>query len=56
MVAIHVNETSWAHVWRLRFRYLGTGYDRMSPRLRQDLQSHWQINLQWYGDSLARGL
>jgi hypothetical protein len=23
-----VNETSWAHVWRLRFRYLGTGYDR----------------------------
>jgi hypothetical protein len=27
IVAIHVNETSWAHVWRLRFRYLGTGYD-----------------------------
>jgi hypothetical protein len=23
-----VNETSWAHVWRLRFRYLGVGYDR----------------------------
>jgi hypothetical protein len=22
-----VNETSWAHVWRLHFRYLGTGYD-----------------------------
>jgi hypothetical protein len=27
IVAIRVNETSWAHVWRLRFRYLGTGYD-----------------------------
>jgi hypothetical protein len=27
IVTIHVNETSWAHVWRLRFRYLGTGYD-----------------------------
>jgi hypothetical protein len=27
IVAISVNETSWAHVWRLRFRYLGTGYD-----------------------------
>jgi hypothetical protein len=22
-----VNETSWARVWRLRFRYLGTGHD-----------------------------
>jgi hypothetical protein len=28
IVAIRVNETSWAHVWRLRFCYLGTGYDR----------------------------
>jgi hypothetical protein len=27
IVAICVNETSWAHVWRLRFRYLRTGYD-----------------------------
>jgi hypothetical protein len=27
IVAIRVNETSWAHVWRLRFRYLGMGYD-----------------------------
>jgi hypothetical protein len=27
IVAIHVNEISWAHVWRLRFCYLGTGYD-----------------------------
>jgi hypothetical protein len=33
IVAIRVNETSWAHVWRLRSRYLGTGYDTMS---RQD--------------------
>jgi hypothetical protein len=22
-----VNETSWEHVWRLHFRYLGMGYD-----------------------------
>jgi hypothetical protein len=27
-VTICVNETSWAHVWRLRSRYLETGYDR----------------------------
>jgi hypothetical protein len=29
IVAIRVNETSWAHVWRLRSRYLRTGYDRI---------------------------
>jgi hypothetical protein len=27
IVTIRVNETSWAHVWRLRSRYLGIGYD-----------------------------
>jgi hypothetical protein len=27
IVAIRVNETSWAHVWRLRSRYLRMGYD-----------------------------
>jgi hypothetical protein len=27
IVTIRVNETSWAHIWRLRFCYLGTGYD-----------------------------
>jgi hypothetical protein len=27
IVTIFVNETSWAHVWRLRSLYLGTGYD-----------------------------
>jgi hypothetical protein len=26
-----VNETSWAHVWRLRSRYLGMGYDINAP-------------------------
>jgi hypothetical protein len=30
IVTIRVNETSWAHVWRLRSRYLGMGYDRQS--------------------------
>jgi hypothetical protein len=29
IVTIRVNETSWAHVWRLRSHYLGTGYDTM---------------------------
>jgi hypothetical protein len=33
IVTIHVNETSWAHVWRLRSRYLGTGYDIVSYRV-----------------------
>jgi hypothetical protein len=27
IITIRVNETSWAHVWRLRSLYLGTGYD-----------------------------
>jgi hypothetical protein len=27
IITIRVNETSWAHVWRLHFCYLGTGYD-----------------------------
>jgi hypothetical protein len=31
IVAIRVNETSWTHVWRLHFRYLGTGYDKVAP-------------------------
>jgi hypothetical protein len=30
IVAIRVNETSWAHVWRLSFRYLGMGYDTLA--------------------------
>jgi hypothetical protein len=32
IVTIRVNETSWAHVWRLRFRYLGMGYDKNTGR------------------------
>jgi hypothetical protein len=27
IVTIRVNETSWAHIWRLRSRYLIMGYD-----------------------------
>jgi hypothetical protein len=30
IVTIRVNETSWAHVWRLRSLYLGTRYDTQS--------------------------
>jgi hypothetical protein len=33
IVAIRVNETSWAHVWRLHSRYLGTGYDMVYARI-----------------------
>jgi hypothetical protein len=32
IVAIRVNETSCAHVWRLRSRYLRMGCDNMSAR------------------------
>jgi hypothetical protein len=40
-VTIRVNVKSWAHVWRLRSRYLGTGYDigfgwRFGAKLRLD--------------------
>jgi hypothetical protein len=36
IVTIRVNETSWAHVWRLRSHYLGMGYDKGSL-VRNDL-------------------
>jgi hypothetical protein len=39
IVAIRVNETSWAHVWRLRSRYLGTGYD-MPPA---EVTRAWEV-------------
>jgi hypothetical protein len=38
IVTIRVNETSWAHVWRLRSLYLGTGYDNGNL---------WWVNLMW---------
>jgi hypothetical protein len=37
IVTIHVNETSWAHIWRLCSLYLGMGYD---------INLHW-IVLKW---------
>jgi hypothetical protein len=33
IVTIRVNETSWAHVWRLRSHYLRTGYDMLATVL-----------------------
>jgi hypothetical protein len=39
IVTIRVNETSWAHVWRLRFRYLETGYDM------HILSAMWRLHL-----------
>jgi hypothetical protein len=32
IVTIRVNETSWAHIWRLCSHYLRTGYDSTSSR------------------------
>jgi hypothetical protein len=37
IVAIRVNETSWAHVWRLHSHFLGMGYDKAFPCLGDDL-------------------
>jgi hypothetical protein len=56
IVAIRVNETSWAHVWRLHFRYLGTGFDnglqhmRLTNLQRVQLTDVLQIkpSLGWY--------
>jgi hypothetical protein len=36
IVTVRVNETSWAHVWRLRSRYLRTGYDRVAHLVQSD--------------------
>jgi hypothetical protein len=41
IVAIRVNETSWAHVWRLRSRYLGTGYDTETPKPQECMRLLW---------------
>jgi hypothetical protein len=40
IVAIRVNETSWAHVWRLRFRYLRTGYDTRGGLFIGEIKGH----------------
>jgi hypothetical protein len=50
IVAIRVNETSCAHIWRLCFRYLRTGYDTQpAPKLNSTplrlLPTHNQISL-----------
>jgi hypothetical protein len=36
IVVICVIETSWADVWRLHFRYLGTGYDSVMHKTFSD--------------------
>jgi hypothetical protein len=47
IVAIPVNETSWAHVWRLRFRYLGMVYDTHGSNnlLNEGLRGYFWGNL-----------
>jgi hypothetical protein len=49
IVAIRVNETSWACVWRLCSRYLGTGYDNLlgvapDSRTRSPQELIWESN------------
>jgi hypothetical protein len=40
IVAIRVIETSWAHVWRLRSRYFGMGYDSILEYYRSYFHLH----------------
>jgi hypothetical protein len=49
IVTIRVNETSFAHVWRLRFRYLGTGYDTAFRTSHSDVvaDAAWQAITSW---------
>jgi hypothetical protein len=42
IVTIRVNETSWAHVWRLCSHYLGMGYDNF--RIREESLSTFLKN------------
>jgi hypothetical protein len=39
-----VNKTSWAHVWRLRSRYLGTGYDKKGQWVEVMHMAVWSHN------------
>jgi hypothetical protein len=39
IVVIRVNETYWAHVWRLRFRYLRMGYHIITMSVRGEERS-----------------
>jgi hypothetical protein len=50
IVAIRVNETSWAHIWRLRSRYLGTGYDTypLIPNQTDPKRVHSIYTTDWY--------
>jgi hypothetical protein len=38
IVTVRVNETSWAHVWRLRSPYLRMGYDIL-----QENSNEWNL-------------
>jgi hypothetical protein len=45
IVAIRVNETSWAHLWRLRSLYLRTGYESfhyVNRRVESELSENFQ--------------
>jgi hypothetical protein len=43
IVTIRVNETSWAHVWRLRSHYLGMGFDtNAAPLLLPHVCKRWE--------------
>jgi hypothetical protein len=60
IVTIRVNETSWAHVWRLHSHYLGTGYDirrggRASMRSRGAERNEGNNGRNWCG-GVAEGI
>jgi hypothetical protein len=40
IVTIRVNETSWAHEWRLRSLYLRTGYDILPYRKKDQFKAY----------------
>jgi hypothetical protein len=44
IVTIRVNETSWAHICRLRSYYLRTGYDK-STKKGKDTRAHRSLRL-----------
>jgi hypothetical protein len=46
IVTIRVNETSWAHVWRLRFRYLRTGYDKVAAATKEEELARFQQEIE----------
>jgi hypothetical protein len=63
IVTVRVNETSWAHVWRLRSGYLGTGYDigfafdafgQWSEHERNKMKWRIKVRIEWRPSKAGR--